>query len=192
VNVVVSFDDDFEEAMRDLDSFSSELIKIIENELDRLLRDMEVERVGGSSEADREKFECDATSDNSRFSLRESLDPIEPLRPLRPAPKPRKPLGIPRKALAEMAEPLMDVFDKEAAVEVYVDMPGVEKEDVQVRVRGGRVEVRAGNLRKVIEMPTKEALSHSASSDYRNGVLRIVIPKRLRFRPKDVYRVKRV
>jgi HSP20 family molecular chaperone IbpA len=190
--MVVSFDDDFEEAMRDLDFFSSELVKIIENELNRLLRDMEVERVGGSSDTDRKRLECDGTSGNGRFNLRESLDPIEPLRPLRPVPKSKKPLGIPRKALAEMTEPLTDVFDKEAAVEVYVELPGAEKKNVQVRVRGRKVEVKAGNLRKVIELPTKEAVNHTASSDYKNGVLRIVIPKRLRLRPKDAHRAKTV
>jgi HSP20 family molecular chaperone IbpA len=135
---------------------------------------------------------CDGISDNGRFSLRESLDPIEPLRPLRPAPKPKKPLGIPRKALKEMTEPLMDVFDSEAAVEVYVEVPGVEKEDFQVRVRGGRVEVMAGDLCKVIDLSTKEAMSHSAAYNYKNGVLRIFIPKKLGPRPKDMRRAKRV
>jgi len=189
--VVLSFDDDFEEAMRDLDFFSGELVKIIENELGRLLRDMEVEGIGNSSETDREKFHCDGTSGNGRFSLGKPLDPIAPLKPLMPAPKPKKPLGIPRKALKEMAEPLMDVFDSEAAVEVYVEMHSVDREDVQVRVRNGRVEVRARNLLRVIELPTKEAVSHSASSEYKNGVLRIVIPKSLRLRPKDAQRTKR-
>jgi HSP20 family molecular chaperone IbpA len=186
------FDDDFEEALRDLDFFSSELVKIIENELDRLLRNMEAEKVGGSSDADGAGLRSDEALGNGRFSLGESLHPIEPLRPLRPVPRPKKPLGIPRKTLKEMTEPLTDVFDKDEAVEVYVELPGVEKEDVQVRVRGGCVEVKAGNLRKAIELPTKEAVSQTASSDYRNGVLRIVIPKRLRLRPKDAHRAKTV
>jgi HSP20 family molecular chaperone IbpA len=86
----------------------------------------------------------------------------------------------------------MDVFDSESAVEVYVDMPGVGKEDFKVRVRGGRVEVRAGNVCKVIDLPTKEAMSHSASYDYKNGLLRIFIPKKLGLRPKDVRRANRV
>lgn len=190
--MVMSFDDDFEEAMRDLDFFSSELVKIIENELNRLLRDMEIEGVGSSSDADRERFECDESSGSARFSLGESADPIEPLRPLRPAPKPKKPLEIPRKALTEMTEPLTDVFDKETTLEVYVELPGAEKKDVQVRVQGAKVEVRAGNLRKVIKLPTKEVVSRVASSDYKNGVLRISIPKKLRLRPEDAHRAKTV
>jgi len=190
--MVVSFDDDFEEAMRDLDFFSSELVKIIESELDRLLRDMEVDRIGGSPGTDAQKLECDGKAGNSRFYLGESLDPLEPLRPLRPNPKPKKPLGIPRKALAEMAEPLMDVFDKDATLEIYVELPGAEKKDVRIRVQDGRVEVKAGNLRKLIELPTKEAVSHAASSDYRNGVLKIVIPKRPSLRLDDARRAKTV
>jgi len=190
--VVVSFDDDFNKAMRDLDFFSSELVKIIESELDRLLRDMEAERVGGTSDADRARLGSDESTVGDRFDLGEFLDRIKPLRPLRPAPKPKKPLGIPRKALEEMAEPLTDVFDKEDTMEVYVELPGVKKEDVQVMARGGSVEVKAKGFRKVIELPTKEAVSQNASSDYRNGVLRIVIPKKLRLRPKDVHRAKTV
>ena len=190
--MVVRFDDNFEEAMRDLDLFSSELVKIIENELDRLLRDMEVDRIGDPSDEDRQRVKCDEKTGNSRFNRRESLDPIEPLRPLRRTPKPKKPFGIPRKALTEMAEPLMDVFDKEATLEVYVELPGAEKKDVRIKVRGGRVEVKAGNLCKVIDLPTKEDLSHVTSSDYRNGVLKIVIPKRLKLRPDDAHKAKTV
>ena len=186
----MSLGDDFEEAMRDLDFFSSELVKIIENELDRLLRDMEVDRVGDSSDADRQRLGCNGKAGSSRFSSGEALDPLEALRPLRPTPKPKKPVGIPRKALAEMAEPLMDIFDKETALEVYVELPGIEKKDIRIRVRDGKVEVKTENLCKIIELPTKEAVSHTTSSDYRNGVLKIVIPKRLKLRPDDAYRAK--
>ena len=60
--MVVSFDDDFNKAMRDLDFFSSELVKIIESELDRLLRDMEAERVGGTSDADGARLGSDEST----------------------------------------------------------------------------------------------------------------------------------
>jgi HSP20 family molecular chaperone IbpA len=192
VIVVVSFDDDFEEALRDLDFFSSELVKIIENELDRLLRDMEAEKVGDPPNADDVTLGSNESTGEGRFGLSGPLDPIEPLRPLRPAPKPKKPLGIPRKALEEMAEPLTDVFDKEGTVEVYVELPGIEKENVQVKVREGNVEVRAGTFRKAIELPTKKTVKQAAWFDYRNGVLRIVIPKRLKLRPKDAQGAKTV
>jgi HSP20 family molecular chaperone IbpA len=192
VIVVVSFDDDFEEALRDLDFFSSELVKIIENELDRLLRDMEAEKVGDPPNADDVTLGSNESTGEGRFGLSGPLDPIEPLRPLRPAPKPKKPLGIPRKALKEMTEPLTDVFDKEGTVEVYVELPGIEKENVQVKVREGNVEVRAGTFRKAIELPTKKTVRQAAWFDYRNGVLRIVIPKRLKLRPKDAQGAKTV
>ena len=191
-DVVVSFDDDFEEALRDLEFFSSELVKIIENELDMLLSDMEAEKVGESSNADDVTLGSDESTGEGRFGLSGALDPIEPLRPLRPAPKPKKPLGIPRKALKEMTEPLTDVFDKEGTMEVYVELPGIEKENVQVKVREGNVEVRAGTFRKAIELPTKKTVRQAAWFDYRNGVLRIVIPKRLKLRPKDAQGAKTV
>jgi HSP20 family protein len=94
--------------------------------------------------------------------------------------------------LEEMTEPLTDVFDKKGKVEVYVELPGIEKENVQVKLREGNVEVRAGTFRKFIELPTKKTVRQAAWFDYRNGVLRIVIPKRLRLRPKDAQGAKTV
>jgi HSP20 family molecular chaperone IbpA len=74
---------------------------------------------------------------------------------------------------------LTDVFNKEDTVEIYIELPVMENGDVQVRTRGRSVEVKAKNFRKVIRLPTKEIVGQIASSEYKNGVLRIVIPKKL-------------
>lgn len=179
--MVVSFDDDFEEAMQNLDFFSSELVKLIETELDRLLRDIEADEIRGVSKVDRKGSECDGIAARSCFKL-DSLPSIEPLNSFRSDFRSKKLQGIPRKVMAEMVEPLTDVYDKGGSFEVYVELPGAEKKDIQIKVRDGRVEVKAGNLHKIIELSPKEIVTQITSFDYRNGVLKIVIPKRFRLR----------
>lgn len=185
----MSFSDGFEEAIHDLDVFSSKLVKIIENELDRLLRNMETDRIWNGVVGDGQELATGEGTVGSRFWLGEPLDSAEPLRP---RPKPKKPFEIPEKALEAMTEVLTDVFNKEDTVEIYIELPVMEKGDVQVRVRGGSVEVKAKNFRKVIRLPTKEIVGQIASSEYKNGVLRIVIPKKLGLRLKDAERTRTV
>jgi HSP20 family molecular chaperone IbpA len=185
----MSFNDDFEEAVRDLDVFSSKFVKIVENELDRLLKNMETGRIWNGVVRDGEELGTGEGTVDNRFGLGEPLDPVEPVRT---RPKPKKPFDVPQKALKAMTEALADVFNKEDTVEVYVELPAMEKSDLQVRARGGSVEVRAKNFRKVIELPTREIVGQAASSEYKNGVLRIVIPKKLRIRPKDAERMRKM
>ena len=172
----MSFNDDFEETVRDLDVFSSKLVKIVENELDRLLKNMETGRIWNGVVGDGQELATGEGTGGSRFWLGEPLNSAEPLRP---RAKPKKPFEIPEKALEAITEVLTDVFNKEDTVEIYIELPAMEKSDVQVRARGGSVEVKAKNFRKVIRLPTKEIVGQIASSEYKNGVLRIVIPKKL-------------
>lgn len=183
------FDDDFEEAIRDLDVFSSKLVKIIEDELNELLMDMETEKGDNAVDRDRQEWRTKEDRNGNLFDLGESLDFVEPLRPM---PKRKKPFEVPEKALEEMTEGLTDVFDNEDTMEIYVELPGIEKGDVKVRARNGSVEVKAKNFRKVIQLPTKEIVGQAAASEYKNGVLRIVIPKKLRLRLKDAKRTRTV
>jgi HSP20 family molecular chaperone IbpA len=88
------------------------------------------------------------------------------------------PLQIPKNALdQEMREPLTDVFVEEDAVKVYVELPGVDKTDVQLNVTERLVEVKAKNFAKTIELPTAEIDLDQATASYKNGVLVVVIPK---------------
>jgi len=84
---------------------------------------------------------------------------------------------ISKHALEEVREPLTDVFEDKESIKLYVELPGVEKEDIQLNITEGKAEIKAKNFYKLVDLPTRDADSEKASADYKNGVLKVTIPK---------------
>ena len=63
-----------------------------------------------------------------------------------------EPLTIPKHAIDEVREPLTDIFEEQDHVKLYVELPGVEKNDIQLNVTEGRAEVKAKNFYKVVDL----------------------------------------
>ena len=185
---IMFFDDDFDDAIRDLDVFSSKLVKIIEDELDELLMNMETEKSDDEVDRNRQEWRTEDRKDKL-FDLSKSSDFFKPLKPIL---KRKKAFEVPEKALEMMTDGLTDVFDNEDTLEIYAELPRLEMEEMKVRVGKRSVEVKAKNFRKVIELPTEEIVGQAATSEYKNGVLKIVIPKKLRLRLKDAKRTRTV
>jgi len=89
-----------------------------------------------------------------------------------------KPLKLPAQVADEIREPLTDVFQDEENVKLYVELPGAEKNDIQLGIKDGRAEVKTKNFQKTIELPLKDLESEKASAKYKNGVLEVTIPKK--------------
>ena len=106
----------------------------------------------------------------------EPFDPFKPNKPLERRPKRRRSFRPSDITSKEIREPLVDVFEEEKAVKIYVELPGEEKDDVQLNVTKGKVEVKAKNFYKTIKVPMYIDIE-KASSKYNNGVLTIIIPK---------------
>jgi HSP20 family molecular chaperone IbpA len=88
-----------------------------------------------------------------------------------------EPLTLPRHAINEVREPLTDVFEDKDQVKLYVELPGVDKNEIQLDVTDGRAEVKARNFHKFLDLPTKDVEFEKASANYKNGVLEVTIPK---------------
>jgi HSP20 family protein len=88
-----------------------------------------------------------------------------------------EPLTLPKQAKDDVREPLTDVFEEQDHVKLYVELPGVEKNDIQLNVTEGRAEVKAKNFYKIIDLPTRDIESEKAIANYKNGVLEVMIPK---------------
>jgi len=88
-----------------------------------------------------------------------------------------EPLKFPKQAIDEVREPLVDIFEDKDYVKLYVELPGVEKNDIQLNVAEGRAEVKAKNFYKLIDLPTKDVEFEKATANYKNGVLEVAIPK---------------
>ncbi|MEA2089626.1 MAG: Hsp20/alpha crystallin family protein [Thermoproteota archaeon] len=89
-----------------------------------------------------------------------------------------EPPQIPKGVIEEVREPLVDVFEDEDQVKLYVELPGAEKEDIQLNIADGKAEVKAKNFYKRINLPTKDVEFKKASTSYKNGVLEVTVPKK--------------
>ncbi|MEZ0393809.1 MAG: archaeal heat shock protein Hsp20 [Desulfurococcaceae archaeon] len=87
-----------------------------------------------------------------------------------------------RPMISEEREPLVDVFETDEEVKVVVEMPGVEKDKINVSVGEDKrtLIIRASDTDrkyyKEVELPA-EVDPSSAKASYRNGVLEVVLRK---------------
>jgi HSP20 family protein len=85
-----------------------------------------------------------------------------------------------RPLIKEEMEPLVDVIETGDEVWVVADVPGVPKENIDVKVTERTVTIKAQNERKyykVVELPV-EVAPESAKASYKNGVLEIRLKKK--------------
>jgi len=77
-------------------------------------------------------------------------------------------------------KPLVDIFDTDNTVQVVAEMPGIEKEDVELDAEGNQLEIKASHgerkYHEVVELPA-DVNVESAKASYKNGVLDITLKK---------------
>ncbi|ASJ07543.1 Hsp20/alpha crystallin family protein [Thermococcus pacificus] len=107
-------------------------------------------------------------------------------------------------------EPFVDIFDRGDKFVITVELPGVRKEDIKLRVTEDTVYIEAqmkrekeleregairieryySGYRRVIRLP-EEVIPEKAKARYNNGVLEIEIPKKKPTKPeKEGFEVK--
>src|SRR3989338_4410749 len=92
--------------------------------------------------------------------------------------------------------PVADMLETESSVIASFELPGVEKEDIQLNVLDGRIEVkiekkaekeiegkenyayemRSLSFYSALPLPA-EVVAENAEASYKNGILRVEIPK---------------
>ncbi len=90
-----------------------------------------------------------------------------------------------RTEILEAREPLVDVFEDEDKVTVIVELPGVDKDKIKVRIKDNKLIIKASNGQKYykeVELPAK-VKPETAKAKFKNGVLEITIEKE---KPKKV------
>ena len=127
-----------------------------------------------------------------RFWSGQPLEPLEPFNPVRRRPvpkKPKRPFEITEGNLKETREPLTDVFEEDKTVKIYVELPGEDKDDIQLNVTAGKVEIKAKNFYSMVDLPTSNVSLEKAASKYKNGVLEVTIPKNKKTLEKDTRKI---
>jgi HSP20 family protein len=105
---------------------------------------------------------------------------------------------------ARMLQPLSDYWENEKEVGISIELPGIEKKDIQLNVTDNRIEIRAEKKNESTQK--KKGLFHeersyagfyrsfplpknvnesNAVAKFENGVLTLHIPKDLSFKPSS-------
>jgi len=156
--------DDFEDIFRDAENFHRRLLKKMFKEMDDIEEAIRSGKLEG--EWDIKPIEEPGIKGyiaQGRFQFGDKPSP--------------QTLKLPKQIPEEVREPLTDVFQDTDNVRLYVELPGVEKTDIQLNVTQGRAEIKAKNFYKAIDLPTSHVESDKAKANYKNGVLEVTIPK---------------
>jgi HSP20 family protein len=83
--------------------------------------------------------------------------------------------------LQERREPLVDLIEENDSIKILAELPGVEKDDIQLYATPYNLKITVDNparrFYKELELPV-EVDESTAKSSYRNGVLETVIQKK--------------
>jgi HSP20 family protein len=78
-------------------------------------------------------------------------------------------------------EPLVDVLDEEDKIRVIAEVPGVEKEDIQLDLQDSRLVIKVDTPQrkyyKEVDLP-EEVDAENSKANYNNGVLEVILPKK--------------
>ncbi|OYT57776.1 hypothetical protein B6U70_02030 [Euryarchaeota archaeon ex4484_162] len=94
--------------------------------------------------------------------------------------------------ISEEREPLTDVIEGDEEVSVTVEIPGVEKDDIDLRVTEDSLEINVDTpqrkYHKIVELPC-EVKPKTTKATYKNGVLDVVIKRKEKKKKGEKYRV---
>ncbi len=78
-------------------------------------------------------------------------------------------------------EPLVDVIEEEKTIKVIAELPGVKKEDIDLRVEESMLTIKVDTPErkyfKEVSLPTPVS-EHGAKATYNNGVLEVILQKK--------------
>jgi HSP20 family protein len=176
----MSWDDRDDETRRNLrrwfgDFLPEDMFRQIEEMMDRMMREM-----NDGTLFDSEAFEEMLRSSESTnpfvfgFSMRTGPDGKPIIQRFGNPPTDDNPETTPS------LEPLVDVVDEDDEIIVVAEVPGVERDEIKVRIKGTALTIHADNperpYHKVIELPSK-VKKEDAKSAIRNGVLEVRLKK---------------
>jgi len=94
--------------------------------------------------------------------------------------------------ISDEREPLTDIIEGDNDVAVTVEIPGVEKEDVDLKVNSDNLEIKVDTpnrkYHKTLNLPC-DVIPKTTKATYKNGILDIVIKRKEKKKPGEGYRV---
>lgn len=106
-----------------------------------------------------------------------------------------RPLKTPngKRSISDEREPITDIIEGDDEVAITVEIPGIEKEDIDMNVNEATLEISVDNAQriyhKMMYFPC-EVLPKTTKATYKNGILDVVIKRKERRKKEEVFRVK--
>ncbi len=174
------YSDDFDEIFGELREFMKKMRMQKMNGAEDTLKDGEPQGNWDVKEIDEPNVKGYAIQ--GRFWTTQPNEAPSPFEPFEPEPfdrhpMPQRPFALPH-APSDKPEPLVDIFNEEKTIRVYVELPGEEKDNIKLNIAGNKIEVKANRFYKLIDLPQESIDLDRTSSKYNNGVLEIAIPKK--------------
>lgn len=85
-------------------------------------------------------------------------------------------------------EPMIDIMDEKEKYKIYVELPGVDKENVKLDVAEDSVEIKTEDDKKFYKMINLESAVDvdSSKASYKNGILTLKLDKKAKRKGKEI------
>lgn len=157
----------FEDIIREMEALQKRMMASMLDDLETLEKGVENGQLQGSWRF--EPIEKPGTRGfilRGFFSTPQPLErPLDILPPLKP--KPREP-----------REPLYDITVEKDELLIFIELPGVEEEEIQLHPEPGKLGIKAKDFETEINLSSWAIDTESMATDYRNGVLKVIIPRK--------------
>ena len=94
--------------------------------------------------------------------------------------------------ISEEREPLTDIIEGDEDVAITVEIPGVERDDIDLNATNDAIEIKVDTpqrkYHKKLDLPC-DVLPKTTKATYKNGILDIVIKRREKKKPGEGYKV---
>ena len=94
--------------------------------------------------------------------------------------------------ISEEREPITDIIEGDDDVAVTVEIPGVEKNDIDLNVTKDNIEIKVDTphrkYHKKLDLPC-DVVPNSTKATYKNGILDIVVKRKEKKKPGSGYKV---
>lgn len=74
-------------------------------------------------------------------------------------------------------EPFYDIKVGEDDLQIYIELPGIEEEEIELKAEPKNFEVKARNFQTHIDISRWILNTDNIATEYKNGILKVTIPK---------------
>jgi len=157
----------FEDIFKEMEEFQKRMIESFSNDFELLEKEISNGNLKGEW-----KFEPIEKPGVQGFIARGYFSNPTPLE------RPEGILPPLRPKQREPREPLYDINVRDKVLQIFIELPGVEEEEIDLDLGDGKITLTAGDFKTEIDISAWIIDYEEMTTEYRNGVFTISIPKK--------------